>query len=73
MSDKEKVIAGVLGIVLIVVAAITLIICVPFAVVWSLNVLFKLELAYTFETWLAVSIIGWLVNANTWAAAAKRK
>jgi len=70
MSDKEKVIAGVLAVMLVVIAAVA-IICLPFAIVWALNVLFALNLPFNFETWLAVSIFGWLVNANVWTM--KRK
>ena len=71
MSDKDEIVTGVIAISLVVFAAIFAIIFLPFAIVWALNVLFGLGLEFSFETWLAISIIGWLVNANVWTM--KRK
>lgn len=51
----------------IAVIAILLLLVVilgPFAVIWSLNTLFGLAIAYTFWTWLAVIVLGSYLNAN---------
>ena len=36
----------------------------PWIVVWALNTLFGLALGYTWETWLAVVILGIFLQAN---------
>lgn len=46
-------------IMLAVVVAVLLIIFGPFATIWALNVLFPvLVIPYTFETWLAIIVVG---------------
>lgn len=30
----------------------------PLAIIWALNTLFSLSIAYTWQTWLAVNILG---------------
>lgn len=42
---------------LIVVLIVALVVFMPLAVVWALNTLFGLAIAYTFKTWLAALII----------------
>ena len=49
--------AGTLGILLIVLAILT-IIFFPLAVIWAGNTLFSLGLQYTFWNWLAVIVLG---------------
>jgi len=45
---------GIVGIILVVVALIVL---GPLIVIWALNTLFGLGIAYTFWTWLATLVI----------------
>ena len=42
-----------------VIIAIVLLILMPIATIWSLNIVFGLEIAYTFKTWLAIA---WLIT-----------
>lgn len=49
------------GLVIVVVAAVLL---SPLAVVWALNTLFGLGIAYTWQTWLSVLILGGVVKTN---------
>ena len=48
---------GTVGIVLFVGCLIAFVILFPFLVIWALNLLFGLTIAYTFETWCAVTIL----------------
>ena len=44
--------------IFVVLLVVALFILIPFAVVWSLNILFPiLAIPYTFETWLAVIVL----------------
>lgn len=43
--------------VLILGLIISAICLIPFAVIWALNTLFSLGIAYTFWTWLAVVVL----------------
>lgn len=44
--------------IFVVLLVVALIVLIPFAVVWSLNILFPvLAIPYTFETWLAVIVL----------------
>ena len=43
--------------IMIVGALIALVILAPLAVIWSLNTLFGLGIAYTFTNWLAMVIL----------------
>lgn len=43
--------------VLAVLGGTIIVILSPFAVIWSLNTLFKLAIAYSFKTWLATYIL----------------
>ena len=49
------------GLVIVVFAAVLL---SPLAVVWALNTLFGLGIAYTWQTWLSVLILGGVVKTN---------
>jgi hypothetical protein len=43
---------------MIVILVVAFIIAMPFAIIWALNTLFPaLNIAYTFQTWLAVVLI----------------
>ena len=42
----------------IIAIVIALIILGPLALLWSLNTLFSLAIAYTFKTWLAALVLG---------------
>jgi hypothetical protein len=48
---------GTAGIVLFVVGLIAFAIFFPFLVIWALNTLFGLTIAYTIETWSAVVLL----------------
>jgi len=48
---------GTAGIVLFVVGLIAFAIFFPFLVIWALNTLFGLTIAYTIETWSAVMLL----------------
>jgi hypothetical protein len=48
---------GTAGIVLFVVGLIAFAIFFPFLVIWALNTLFSLTIAYTIETWSAVVLL----------------
>lgn len=48
----------------LVLFAIMLLAMVPFAIIWALNTLFALGLAYSFTNWLAVLILKLLVFYN---------
>jgi len=41
----------------IIIIAILLIIFMPFAIIWAVNTLFGLGIAYTFWTWLATVVL----------------
>jgi hypothetical protein len=45
---------GVGGFVLLIIA---LVIFWPFVIIWALNTVFSLGIAYTFSTWLAMLVI----------------
>jgi len=45
------------GVSALIVLGVLLIIFAPFIVIWALNTLFGLGIAYTFWTWLAALII----------------
>jgi hypothetical protein len=47
---------GLSGVTL-VIAGILLVIFWPFAIIWALNTLFALGIAYTYWTWLAVLVL----------------
>lgn len=51
-----------LGLILFTGIIISLIILTPFAIIWALNTLFALNIAYTFWSWLAVIVLNltWL-------------
>ena len=56
-------------IVLTIVLVIALIILSPFATLWALNTLFPvLAIPYTFETWLAIVILGGLVSSSAYSS-----
>ena len=52
------------GIVLAVILVALVGILFPFAIIWALNTLFALGIAYTFWTWLAVFVLNmtWFSN-----------
>lgn len=53
-----------LGITGLVILVITLIVVGPLTMIWSLNTLFSLNIAYSFWTWLSMS---WL-SLNTFGS-----
>jgi len=46
-----------LGAAGIIIIAVLLIIFMPFAIIWAVNTLFGLGIAYTFWTWLATVVL----------------
>ena len=50
--------------VLYIFLVIALIIVFPFAIIWALNTLFSLGIAYTFWNWLAVVVLKLFVFAD---------
>lgn len=55
----ERLLAGMgfVGIVASVMLGIALIIFWPFVIIWALNTIFGVGVAYTFWTWLAMLVI----------------
>ena len=53
---------GVIGLVMAILVAVVLF---PWAVIWALNTLFPaLDISYTFETWLAMLVIGMFIRSD---------
>jgi|LauGreDrversion4_1035100.scaffolds.fasta_scaffold42149_2 hypothetical protein len=53
---------GVIGLVMAILVAVVLF---PWAVIWALNTLFPaLAIGYTFETWLAMLVIGMFIRSD---------
>jgi hypothetical protein len=44
--------------------AISTAVFLPFVTIWSINTLFGLAIAYTFKTWLASLVLGFLVGGR---------
>ena len=56
---------SIIAVVALIVLAIVLIIVGPLLTIWSANTLFpSLAIPYSFETWLAVIILGAFFRAN---------
>lgn len=54
-----------LGVLAIIVLVILLVVFGPFFTIWALNTLFPvLAIAYTFETWCAVILLGMFLRGN---------
>lgn len=53
-----------LGIVLLLVLIVALVIAGPLLVIWSINTLFGLGIAYTVWTWLAAFILSAAISPN---------
>ncbi len=53
-----------LGIIAIVTLVVALVILGPLAIIWALNTLFGLGIAYTFWTWLAVLVLSATINSG---------
>ena len=53
-------------VILLVALIIALLVIGPFLIIWSWNVLFgtALTIAYTFDTWCAVVLLGAFLRAN---------
>lgn len=54
---------GTYALILLIVAILILIFG-PLVTIWAINTLFGLSIAYTFNTWLAVIILGSAMRAN---------
>ena len=57
MIDVGKLFGFKAGLGIMVVLLLAYFILFPFAVAWSLNQLFNLNIGYTFDTWVAVTIL----------------
>jgi hypothetical protein len=53
-----------LGLITVIALIILAVIFFPFAIIWSLNILFNLSIPTTFETWCAVVVLGGALRAN---------
>jgi hypothetical protein len=53
-----------LGIISVVILVVALVILGPLAIIWALNTLFGLGIAYTFWTWLAVLVLSATIGGN---------
>ena len=51
--------------ILLIMLVIAIFILGPLAVIWALNVLFGLTIAYTFYTWLAILVLGAFFSGNS--------
>jgi hypothetical protein len=52
--------------VIVLVLALVLIICIPYAAIWALNTLFPvLAIPYSFETWIAAVVLYSFFNTKT--------
>lgn len=49
---------------IVILLIILLVVLMPLAVIWALNTLFALSIAYTFWTWLAVLILAGTISPN---------
>lgn len=67
LTKKENNMAGF--IVVAVLGAIGLLIFGPFITAWSLNLLFGMGIAYTFQTWLAIVWLSTIVGGTAGGAA----
>jgi len=56
---------GVIGTFLALIVGYAWIIFFPWAVIWALNELFHMGIAYTFWTWLAMFILVTFVRSKT--------
>lgn len=63
MKELFKVFAG-LGVVGAVIAFFILIVLWPLVIVWALNTLFGLGIAYTFWNWLAALVLMLAIKAR---------
>jgi len=43
----------------LIIFAVSVILMLPFATIWSLNIIFGLQIAYSFKTWVAMA---WLIT-----------
>lgn len=56
---------GGLGVIGIVIAVLIAVVLWPLAIVWALNTLFGLTIAYTFWTWLAALVLVSAITSST--------
>lgn len=56
-----KLLAGSITIIIIFLCLFTI---MPFGIIWALNTLFNLHIAYNFFTWLAAFILYYTFNTN---------
>lgn len=60
MKDDPTAVLAVFAII----AIILLIVLAPICLIWSLNTLFGLTIAFTFKTWAAAFIVSMVVGGN---------
>lgn len=57
----------ILNIIIGIIVIVSLIVAIPFIVIWSLNTLFAgLAIAYTWQTWLAVFALTFVVKSTNY-------
>ena len=49
----------------LIIAIIAAIVFLPFALIWSLNTLFNLSIAYGFKQWAAACFISFLIGSRS--------
>ena len=57
MSDLIK-------LIFVIIFVIVLLLVGPLAVIWSVNVLTHTDIPYTFDTWIAIVVLGAFLRAN---------
>jgi hypothetical protein len=48
--------------IFIIILFVLVVVLGPLVLIWALNTLFALGIAYTFWTWLAALVLGWTVS-----------
>ena len=56
-AKMAKTLGGITGVLFLVTVLVLVVVGVPLAVIWAVNTLFALGIAYTFWTWLATLIL----------------
>jgi hypothetical protein len=56
--------SSLIKLILIIIFVIVLLLVGPLAVIWSVNVLARTDIPYTFDTWIAIVVLGAFLRAN---------
>lgn len=55
----------------IIAIVVAIVIGGPLAIIWSINTLFAIGIAYTFKTWLAALVLGAVVGGGSSSSKSK--